>query len=516
MRAMEKCARAARSLTAIFSIDVRSLAAMRIGLGLVMLWDLAMRAVRLTQDYSDDGILPRAVIHDIASQLRSLYFISGTAHFAAALFAVHAIFALLFTIGYRTWVATLGCVALEWSLINRNPALSGGGDSMIVWLLIWSVFLPMGAAISVDRLIRRRLHPDVTEPASICTPASAGLLLQALMVYLCTVAARVGVESWMSEFSAIHYILHANSGTPLGQAISHWHTLTWLLTMTAVVTETIGPPIALVTARWPIVRTAVVVAFIFFHLSIWLTIHVSIFSTASMAMWMAFVPGWTWDRLGATSVARATKGLITRIGAILSAPGAWLARVAPPLFAPAPIGWFWSWPVKIAASVLLAYVAAVNASSALPAQFRHLAGPIARMPKAKQGWNMMDRPSEDYDIAMRLEAQLADGSSARLVEGPLTEPLTILSAIWPPQETRVRGYENIMIRDVARGNRKVVNAYADYYRRVWNATHPPKQRVKSMRVVIRLRELPNFHAPEPTEAELPPWREYPIDLKLPG
>ena len=71
-----------------------------------------------------------------------------------------------------------------------------------------------------------------------------------------------------------------------------------------------------------------------------------------------------------------------------------------------------------------------------------------------------------------------------------------------------------MIRDVAAGNRKVVNAYADYFRREWDATHPPAQRVKSMSFVVRFRPLPDFHAPEPSEFERPAWRESAIDLKL--
>ena len=52
---------------------------------------------------------------------------------------------------------------------------------------------------------------------------------------------------------------------------------------------------------------------------------------------------------------------------------------------------------------------------------------------------MMDRPENDYDIALRLDARLADGSIVTLVRGPLEEPLTPLSALWPPQDTRSAG-----------------------------------------------------------------------------
>ena len=215
----------------------------------------------------------------------------------------------MYTIGYRTWLATLGCIVMEWSLINRNPGFSGGGDSLILWLFVWSLFVPVGAAISIDHLIRRRLDPqESTRSPTLCTPGTVGLLTQAILVYAATMAARVSVSSWVSEFSAIHYILHANSGTPLGQAIAPWHALTWVLTIMAVVLETVGPLIALLSAPWPLVRTLIVVVFLFFHLSIWLTIHVSIFSAAAAAMWMAFVPGWTWDRIGRAGISPRLRG----------------------------------------------------------------------------------------------------------------------------------------------------------------------------------------------------------------
>jgi hypothetical protein len=66
------------SLAALFAIDVRSLAALRIGLGMVLLLDLANRAHDLGSHYTDFGVLPRSTLltQGTAGHL-SLHVLSG-------------------------------------------------------------------------------------------------------------------------------------------------------------------------------------------------------------------------------------------------------------------------------------------------------------------------------------------------------------------------------------------------------------------------------------------------------
>src|SRR4051794_36134476 len=70
--------------TRTFAIDLRSLAAMRILLGLATLWDLWARSARLTMFYTDAGVLPRSAVRDAASHLQSIYFTSGSTRTVAA------------------------------------------------------------------------------------------------------------------------------------------------------------------------------------------------------------------------------------------------------------------------------------------------------------------------------------------------------------------------------------------------------------------------------------------------
>src|SRR2546428_1961581 len=75
----------------LFAIDARSLAAFRVGLALVVLFDLATRARDLRAHYTDDGVLPRATLLTLMPHSpMSLHMLSGDVWFEAVLFLVTA------------------------------------------------------------------------------------------------------------------------------------------------------------------------------------------------------------------------------------------------------------------------------------------------------------------------------------------------------------------------------------------------------------------------------------------
>lgn len=48
----------------VFSFDLRSMAIFRIGMGLVLIWDLILRCLYFRDHYSDLGVLPRGILID--------------------------------------------------------------------------------------------------------------------------------------------------------------------------------------------------------------------------------------------------------------------------------------------------------------------------------------------------------------------------------------------------------------------------------------------------------------------
>ena len=146
-------------LLALFTIDTRSLAVFRIALALTILVDLALRARDLGAFYTDDGVLPRALLaDDIGSRTPWLtlgfgvvpHFWFGGGAGQASWFVVAGLTAGLLLVGWQTrWVTVASWVLLT-SLQSRNPIALNGGDAILRLLLFWSMLLPLGARWSLD------------------------------------------------------------------------------------------------------------------------------------------------------------------------------------------------------------------------------------------------------------------------------------------------------------------------------------------------------------------------------
>src|SRR5947209_11846150 len=81
----------------MFGIDLRSLALMRIGLGILLLVDLFQRSGDMKAHYSDYGLMPRTLLTDRVLDCpwcSSLHLVSGAVPFIAALMLIAVFFAM--------------------------------------------------------------------------------------------------------------------------------------------------------------------------------------------------------------------------------------------------------------------------------------------------------------------------------------------------------------------------------------------------------------------------------------
>src|SRR6056297_857557 len=86
--------RLSAALAARVSVDLRALAAFRIGLGTLLLADLARRSRWLTAFYTDDGVLPRRAFLADYETIRSVYLLAGEPWAVGLLFGVSGVAAL--------------------------------------------------------------------------------------------------------------------------------------------------------------------------------------------------------------------------------------------------------------------------------------------------------------------------------------------------------------------------------------------------------------------------------------
>ena len=297
-----------------FGIDLRSLALFRAALGTVLLADLALRAVNLAAFYTDLGVMPRDWLVSVNGPWRfSLHAANGEPWFAGLLLALEALAALALLAGYRTRPANVVAFVLHGSLLNRNPLVLLGADPLLMCLLFWGMFLPLGARWSVDAALARK----PLEKTVHLSWASAGLLLQTLSVYFFSALFKSGRE-WWPEGTAVWYALSIDGYvTPIGEWLRGFSPATHALTYLVYFLELLGPPLALLPfllaaalsgfipraasrlyAGADALRFAVMALFALMHIGFIFCLKIGPFAFISLASLTVLAGARIWDGLG--------------------------------------------------------------------------------------------------------------------------------------------------------------------------------------------------------------------------
>ncbi len=126
----------------LLGADLRSLAALRVAMAVLIIVDLLLRSRDLVPHYIDTGALPRIAVLDQTTSrwLISLHLINGTWEMQAILFVLAGAFAVALLVGYKTPLATIVSWILLASLDSRNLVVLDGGDTMLRVLLFWPFF----------------------------------------------------------------------------------------------------------------------------------------------------------------------------------------------------------------------------------------------------------------------------------------------------------------------------------------------------------------------------------------
>lgn len=298
-------------LVEVFGADLRSLAALRIVLAIMVLIDLARRATDLVAHYSDEGVLPRSEL-DPSPYSFSLNALSGAPEFQALLFGLAALGAVSMLVGYRTRLATFVVWLLVLSIQLRNPLVLTGGDTLLHLLLFWGIFLPLGAVWSLDRL-RTSAQNTASRGLSmhLFSAGTVALFLQIALMYWVTAINKSGEEWWNG--TALYYALSYDRGvTELGSYLLNFPMLLTVLTFATLALEALGPLLLFSPVFNATLRTAGVAAFMGFHFGIMATLSVGLFSLYAALCMVCFLPGWFWDRL----VPELRAGIERSVGAV--------------------------------------------------------------------------------------------------------------------------------------------------------------------------------------------------------
>lgn len=280
-------------------------ALLRIGLGAIVLYQLVAHWAAAELLWGPSGFYPHWLFARESPALGapSFFGVESPAAFRA-LYAGAIGVALLYLAGWQTRWTGVWLYAAVWSLIKRNPLLVTGGDTLILVMLPFLLFLDTGAYLSADSGWR---HP--AEPAPPGSPVAAllhNVALGCLFVQLALFYGFAGIykllgERWIAG-DAVYYTLRLPEFDRggIGAQVYAWPALVVALTWATLVFE-LSAPLLLWSRR---TRWLVTLQAFAFHGFIAVSMGLVVFSAQALVFQAALYDDGAYRRLLSRAVRR--------------------------------------------------------------------------------------------------------------------------------------------------------------------------------------------------------------------
>ena len=277
----------------LFRIDLRSLALLRIALGIILMATAFTHLNHVDLFFSEEGVLPQSLNKQYLGQgYWSLFWINEGDEYANSLIVLLAVFAGVFTLGFQTRFCNVVCLILLWSIQVRNPLILTGGGVLLRMLLFWSLFLPMNAIWSIDSH-RTGKSPRRWLIASVGTMA---MMLQIVYMYFFSGLAKLN-PFWLNGDATEYALRLEMSVKPLGVWLADQTSLLFFVTFFVVIAEVSTIFVMFIPRLNHFTRGALMGFFWLMHVAIWMTMSIGLFSATAMMAWLVFVPSEIWNLL---------------------------------------------------------------------------------------------------------------------------------------------------------------------------------------------------------------------------
>jgi len=288
-------------LSKIFGLDLRSLAAFRVGVALFIIADLVSRSLNLTAHYTDDGVLPRLWANQYFTgnalfslwnpAVLSMHMLTGSFAGTAAIFLVHGLAAIALLLGFRTRLFTFIVWFLLSSLHARNPLVLSVGDDVLRVLLFFAIFLPLGARYSIDAALNSAKKDDSD---TYFSPSTAAYCLQFIAIYFFSALLKSGPE-WRAEGTALYYAFNFDQfALAAGKALLAQPDFLRVLSFSVWWIELLGAFILLVPHR--VARLFGITLFASLQFGIAMTLALGHNPIINTIVLFPFLPGSVWRR----------------------------------------------------------------------------------------------------------------------------------------------------------------------------------------------------------------------------
>lgn len=275
-----------------YALDLRALSLLRIGIALIVIADLIIRASDLKAHYTDEGIWQTKFIYTFGWKqgFWSFHALSGSTSFELMLFALHGLFALSLLLGYKTKWSTVLVWLFTVSLHNRNVFILQAGDDVLRLILFWGIFLPWNACYSIDT---KRNQVNTKQN----TIANLAYLLLLASVYFFTAILKTSPE-WRSEGTAVYYALSLEQlRLPVGDWLYQFPNVLKILTHLVFYIELLLPFLILFPSKKGYLRLTAFLLILVLHIGIGFTLYVGLFFVISMVSALGLLPKFVLDKV---------------------------------------------------------------------------------------------------------------------------------------------------------------------------------------------------------------------------
>ena len=471
---------------------------MRIGLGGVLVADLAQRWCSLRAHYTDQGVLPRALMESIPGPSVGLYGLVGGVGPVVALGALAIVAAIAMTVGFHTRVASIVSWVLLVSLQNRNPFVYHSGDDLLRLVLFWGMFLPLGARWSVDARRRPSVSACATQFVSIGT---VGLFLQLLYLFLFLFDHKLMGTAWRNGTAVYDAISVEQYRSAFGGVLLTFPAILPFLTYAVLIQQ--GITVALMSA--PILlgplRVLAVLGVITTQVGFGLCFNLGTFPWITTFAMLAVLPSSFWERIAPAPPKHPDR--FEQNQEPLPEPPRFLNRVAR----------FGKWAVAAVAVLSIASITLWNLSQA-GAKFgaagsevafeETLLGRFALLMRLDQRWSMFSPNPQTEDGWFVIDGTLADGARIDLFPELVTGSVDSASAEravargirWEKPDLISSQFGNqrwllYFLQLVAVPSDAQLRGFRDYVCRFWNEGKQPRKSLRRFTLnYMRFEHLP--------------------------
>jgi Vitamin K-dependent gamma-carboxylase len=276
-------------------IDPRSYVGYRIILGLAILVDLLFsRFGSVSMFLSDTGAVPRKMLIEYMGF--SLFAASGGALWSYILLSILTVAAFCMIIGLRTKTATIAAYILVLSLHWRLETVLGGPDRLLLVLLFWAIFLPLGQYGSIDAIHvknQKEAQPILSKQIAIF-----GTILVASCMYAIAAGVKQLSDDWYKDFTAVYFVLQTGYHTTwLGDLIKNQVLLTKILTVTTLIIEWLLGTLLFVPFFTQYTRSIFVVLILCLNIGFGSMLSVGLFPVLGIGLGILFMPSVLWNKI---------------------------------------------------------------------------------------------------------------------------------------------------------------------------------------------------------------------------